>query len=159
MAKHGVHLALLLLLFCGCAGAQCIPGGLAVVVNKSNPVESLSMAQLRKLILGDVRAWQNSKNVALIARDPNTKDFQCVLSSIVRLSVAEYHRYIISAEFRGDDPMAIQTVDSDATAGKYVSGSAGGLAVVEANSLPAMGASVKVIRVEGKALGQPGYPL
>ena len=159
MAKHGVHLALLLLLFFGCAGAQCIPGGLAVVVNKSNPVESLSMAQLRKLILGDVRAWQNSKNVALIARDPNTKDFQCVLSSIVRLSVAEYHRYIISAEFRGDDPMAIQTVDSDATAGKYMSGSAGGLAVVEANSLPAMGASVKVIRVEGKALGQPGYPL
>jgi ABC-type phosphate transport system substrate-binding protein len=159
MAKHGVHLTLLLLLFFGCAGAQCIPGGLAVVVNKSNPVESLSMAQLRKLILGDVRAWQNSKNVALIARDPNTKDFQCVLSSIVRLSVAEYHRYIISAEFRGDDPMAIQTVDSDATAGKYVSGSAGGLAVVEANSLPAMGASVKVIRVEGKALGQPGYPL
>jgi ABC-type phosphate transport system substrate-binding protein len=159
MAKHDVHLALLLLLFCGCAGAQCIPGGMAVVVNKSNPVESLSIAQLRKLILGDVRAWQNSKNVALIARDPNTKDFQCVLSSIVRLSVAEYHRYIISAEFRGDDPMVIQTVDSDATAGKYVSGSVGGLAIVEANSLPAMGTTVKVVRVEGKALGQPGYPL
>jgi ABC-type phosphate transport system substrate-binding protein len=159
MAKHGMHLALLLLLFCGCARAQCVPGGLAVIVNKANPVESLSMAQLRKLILGDARTWQNNKNVALIARDPNSKDFQCVLSGIVRLSVAEYHRYIISAEFRGDDPMAIQTVDSDATAGRYVSGSPGGLAVVEANSLPAMGASVKVIRVEGKALGQPGYPL
>jgi ABC-type phosphate transport system substrate-binding protein len=159
MAKHGMHLALLLLLFCACAGAQCVPGGLAVIVNKGNPVESLSMAQLRKLILGDARTWQNNKNVALVARDPNTKDFQCVLSSIVRLSVAEYHRYIISAEFRGDEPMAIQTVDSDATAGRYVSGSAGGLAIVEANSLPAMGTSVKVIRVEGKALGQPGYPL
>ena len=139
MAKHGLHIALLFLLFCGCARAQCVPGGLAVVVNKANPVESLSMAQLRKLILGDVRAWQNNKNVALIARDPYTKDFQCVLSTIVRLSVAEYHRYIISAEFRGDDPMVIQTVDSDATAGKYVSGSAGGLAIVEANSVPAIG--------------------
>lgn len=159
MGKHGVHLALLWLVFCGCACAQCVPGGLAVIVNKSNPVESLSMAQLRKLILGDVRSWQNSKNVALIARDPNTKDFQCVLSTIVRQSVAEYHRYIISAEFRGDDPITIQTVDSDATAGKYVSGSAGGLAIVEANSLQAMGTSVKVVRVEGKALGQPGYPL
>jgi ABC-type phosphate transport system substrate-binding protein len=159
MAKHGLHIAMLFLMFCSCAHAQCLPGGLAVVVNKANPVESLSMAQLRKLILGDVRAWPNSKNVALIARDPSTKDFQCVLSTVVRLSVAEYHRYIISAEFRGDDPMVIQTVDSDATAGKYVSGSAGGLAVVEANSLPAMGASVKVVRIEGKALGQPGYPL
>ena len=159
MAKHGLHVAFWFLLFCGCAPGQCVPGGLAVVVNKTNPVESLSMAQLRKLILGDVRAWQNNKNVTFIARDPNTKDFQCVLSSVVRLSVAEYHRYIISAEFRGDEPMVIQTVDSDATAGKYVSASAGGLAVVEANSLPAIGASVKVIRIEGKALGQPGYPL
>ncbi len=159
MAKHGLHIAVVILMFCGCARSQCVPGGLAVVVNKANPVESLSMAQLRKLILGDVRAWQNNKNVALIARDPSTKDFQCVLSTIVRLSVAEYHRYIISAEFRGDEPMAIQTVDSDAAAGKYVSGSAGGLAIVEANSLPAIGASVKVIRIEGKTLGQPGYPL
>jgi len=25
--------------------------------------------------------------------------------------------------------------------------------------VPAMGASVKVIRIEGKAVGQPGYPL
>jgi ABC-type phosphate transport system substrate-binding protein len=150
---------MLLLMFCGCARAQCVPGGMAVIVNKANPVESLSMAQLRKLILGDVRAWQNSKNVALVARDPSSKDFQCVLSTIVRLSVAEYHRYIISAEFRGDDPMVIQTVDSDATAGRSVSGAAGGLAVVEANSLQAMGGSVKVIRIEGKALGQPGYPL
>jgi hypothetical protein len=114
---------------------------------------------LRKLILGDVRAWQNSKNVALIARDPTSKDFQCMLSGIVRLSVAEYHRYIISAEFRGDEPMVIQTVDSDAAAGKSVVGSAGGLAIVEASSLPAMGASVKAIRIEGKTLGQPGYPL
>jgi hypothetical protein len=31
--------------------------------------------------------------------------------------------------------------------------------VIEANSLPAMGASVKVIHIEGKTLGQPGYPL
>ena len=159
MAKHGLHIVISLLMFCGCAGAQCVAGGLVVVVNKANPVESLSMAQLRKLILGDVRDWQNNKNVALIARDPSSKDFQCVLSSIVRLSVAEYHRYIISAEFRGDEPMVIQTVDSDAALVKSVSGSAGGLAVVQANSLPAMGASVKVIQIEGKTLGQPGYPL
>ena len=159
MAKHGLHVAFWFLLFCGCAPAQCVPGGLAVVVNKTNPVDSLSMAQLRKLILGDVRAWQNNKNVTFIARDPNTKDFQCVLSSVVRLSVAEYHRYIIRAEFRGDETMAIQPVGSDATAAIYVSASAGGLADVEANSLPAIGASVKVVRIEGKALGQPGYPL
>jgi len=157
MGKHSLYVAFWLLLFSGCATAQCVPGGLAVVVNKANPVESLSMAQLRKIILGDVRAWQNNKNVSLIARDPNSKDFQCVLSSVVRLSVAEYHRYIISAEFRGDEPMVIQTVDSDATAGKYVSASAGGLAVIEANSLPAMGSSVKDPH-RGEGAGPTGVP-
>jgi ABC-type phosphate transport system substrate-binding protein len=159
MAKQGVRIAILLLIFGGAAGAQCLPGGLAVVVNKSNSVESLSMAQLRKLILGDVRTWQDRKQVALITRDPSTKAYQCLLSAVVRLSVGDYHRYIMNAEFRGDDPMAIQTVDSDSTAARYVSGSAGGLAVVEANSLPAIGGAVKVLRIDGKTLGQPGYPL
>jgi hypothetical protein len=117
------------------------------------------MAQLRKLILGDVRNWPNNKNVALVARDPSSQVFQCTLSMIVRLSVAEYHRYVISAEFRGDDPMAIQTVDSDAAATRSVGGNPGGLAIVQASSAASAGPAVKVVHVEGKALGQPGYPL
>jgi ABC-type phosphate transport system substrate-binding protein len=159
MAAYGLRLSILAVVFCSSTYAQCVPGGLAVVVNKGNPVESLSMAQLRKLILGDVRAWQNNKQVALVARDPSSKDFQCLLSSVVRLSVGDYRRYVMSAEFRGDEPMTIQIVDSDSTAARYVGGSAGGLAVVEANSLPAIGGTVKVVRIDGKTLGQPGYPL
>jgi ABC-type phosphate transport system substrate-binding protein len=159
MTKYGLPIAMLFLLSVGCAHAQCVPGGLAVVVNKANPVESLSMSQLRKLILGDVRNWPNNKTVALIARDPSTQVFQCALSGIVRLSVAEYHRYVISAEFRGDDPMAIQTVDSDAAALRSVGNSPGGLAVIQASSAATAAGSVKVVRVEGKGLGQPGYPL
>lgn len=159
MTKYSVLIAMMFLLFLGCAGAQCVPGGLAVVVNKANPVESLSMSQLRKLILGDVRNWPNNKGVSLVARDPSSQVFQCELSSIVRLSVAEYHRYVISAEFRGDEPMAIQTVDSDAAALRSVGNAPGGLAIIQANSAAAAGASVKVVHVEGKALGQAGYPL
>ena len=158
MAKHGLHISMVILMFCGCARAQCVPGGFAVVVNNANPVESLSMAQLRKLILGDVRAWQDHKNVALVARDSSTKDFQCALSAIVRLSVAEFQRYIISAEFRGDEPCHPDR-GLRRRSGQNSRRVRGGLAIVEANSLPAIGAAVKVIRIEGKALGQPGYPL
>lgn len=117
------------------------------------------MAQLRKLILGDVRTWQDHKPVSMVARDSSTKAFQCALSGIARLSVAEFQRYVLNAQFRGDEPATIQVVDSDAAAAKMVGGSAGAFAIVEANSIPAIGAAVKVIRVEGKALGQPGYPL
>lgn len=157
--RHGLRFAILLFVFAGAAHAQCVPGGLAVIVNKGNSVESLSMAQLRRLMLGDVRTWQDRKPVNLIARDQATKTFECMISSIVRQSVAEYHRYVINAEFRGDEPMVIQTADSDATAARLVVKSLGALAVVEAKSVPSMGDSVKVLRVDGKGLGQPGYPL
>lgn len=157
--RNALRFAILTLVFCGAARAQCVPGGLAVIVNKANSVESLSMAQLRRLVLGDVRTWQDRKPVNLIARDQSTKTFECMISTIVRQSVAEYRRYIINAEFRGDEPMVIQTAESDGAAAKLVAKYPGALAVVEAKSVPAMGDSVKILRVDGKAVGQTGYPL
>ena len=68
--------------------AECIPGGMAVVVNKANPTESVSMAQLRKLILGDVRTWPDKKPVTVVTRDISGNLFKCVLVSIVRMTDA-----------------------------------------------------------------------
>src|SRR5580704_10332185 len=90
--------ALLLLASVGAvAQAQCVPGGLAVIVNKSNATESMSVAQLRKVILGDVRSWPDKKPVVLVSREASSEVFKCVLSAVVRMSDAEYHRYIVSA--------------------------------------------------------------
>ncbi len=159
LAGSAVRLALLIAFLAVASPAQCVPGGLAVVINKSNPVETLSMAQLRRLIMGDVRTWQDRKPVLLIARDPSTKTFQCMITSIAKMSVADYKRYIINAEFRGEDPLVIQSADSNATAAKLVLQSPAAMAVIDANSLPALGDSVKIVRVDGKSPGQPGYPL
>lgn len=154
-----VLLGAILALLSGAAHAECVPGGLAIVVNKANPVESLSMAQLRKLLLGDVRVWPDRSQVALIARDPSTKAFQCLLSTVVRLSPGEYRRYLMNSEFRGDEPIVVKVASTDQIAANYVAASAGALAIVDANSLSALGPSVKVIRIDGKTAGEPGYPL
>jgi len=159
MKMNFVRVIFLMSVACACANAQCPANSLAVIVNKSNPSESLSVAQLRRLLIGDVRAWPDHKAIALVARDPSSKVFQCSLSNIVRLSDAEYHRYMLSAEFRGEEPMAVQTVDSDTTSARIVAGSAGAIAIVDANSVAAVSSSVKVIRVNGKNPGEAGYPL
>jgi ABC-type phosphate transport system substrate-binding protein len=140
------------------ANAECVSGGLAVVVNKSNLTESLSVAQLRRLLLGDVRTWPDKKAVTLISRAASSDVFKCVLSSIVRMSEAEYRRYIVNAEFRGGDPLAVQAVNSGAGAAKVVSGAAGSIAVIQASDLPAIGANVRVVKVNGKEPGEAGYP-
>lgn len=159
MLKYCMRMAALVFFFSGAARAQCTAGSLVVVVNKVNATESLSTAQLRKLVLGDVRGWPDRKPVTMVARDFSSKTFECVLSMVVRQSVAEYRRYVMSAEFRGEEPMAIQTADSAASAARIVAGSPGAIAIVEASALPAISAGVKIVRVNGKAPGEVGYPL
>jgi hypothetical protein len=144
-----------------CAGlhAQCVPGGLAVVVPQSNQTDGLSMAQLRKLVLGDVHTWPDKNKVMLISTDTEGAVFKCLLTEAVRMTLPEYHKYLMNAQFRGDEPLHIGTVTSSANAIRNVAASAGSFAVVEASSIAALGGAVKVLSINGKHPGESGYPL
>ena len=142
-----------------CLYAECMPGGLAVVVPKTSPTDSLSMAQLRKLVIGDVHTWPDRSKVTLVSTDQEGTVFKCLLSTVVRMTPPEYHKYLLSAEFRGDEPMHIRTVDSAGNAVRALAGSTGSFSVVDANSLPTLGDSFKVVSINGKRPGEPGYPL
>lgn len=159
ISSNCLRIVLLLAVTGVAAHAQCPAGGLAVIVNKANPAQSLSIAQLRKLILGDVRTWPDKKAVVLVTREPASDVFKCVLSSVVRMSDPEYRRYIVGAEFRGGEPLAVRTVGSGAGAAKVIAGSPGSIAVVMASELPAIAPSVRVVKISGKAPGEAGYPL
>ena len=154
-------LRVVLITLAACAGlhAQCVPGGLAVVVPKNNATDGLSMAQLRKLVLGDVHTWPDKSSVTLVATDQESPVFKCLLSTVVRMSLAEYKKYLLSAEFRGDEPLRSKTVDSSPTAVKTVASFTGGISVVEANSLGPLAGTVKVLSINGKKPGEAGYPL
>lgn len=159
MLKRILVVPILVLLMSTAARAQCAPGSLMVVVNKANSTDSLSMAQLRKLMLGDVRGWPDRKPVTLVARDFSSKTFECALAAVVRQSVPDYRRYVMNAEFRGDEPIAIQTADSAASAARIVASYQGAIAIVESSALNGIANAVKVVKVNGKAPGETGYPL
>lgn len=156
---HLVGTLLLGLFLSAPARAQCPPNGLAVVVNKGNGTEAISMAQLRRLLLGDMRSWPDKKEVSLVTPDPQSAAFKCLLSAVVRMTDVEYHRFIASAQFRGEEPVELHSAASGAAAAKMVSGSPGAIAIVEAGSLPAISSTVRVLRINGKQPGETGYPL
>jgi ABC-type phosphate transport system substrate-binding protein len=141
------------------ASPQCSSNGLAFIVNKANTTEGLSMAQLRRLMLGDLRNWPDKKKVSLIAPNPQSAAFKCVLASVVRMSDAEYHRFIASMGFRGEEPLDVYMAESGPAAARMVSATPGGIAIVEAGAIPAIASSVRVLRVNGKEPGESGYPL
>ncbi len=151
--------AILLTLLSIQAHAQCPAGGLAFIVNKGNATEGLSMAQLRRLFLGDLRNWPDKKKVALITPNPQGAAFKCVLSAVVRMSDSEYHRFIASMGFRGEEPLDLYLADSDPVAAKMVSSNPGGIAIVETGAIPAISLTVRVLRINGKQPGESGYPL
>jgi hypothetical protein len=156
---HFLGASVLALCFSSSVRAECPANGLAVVVNKANATEGLSMAQLRRLLLGDLRNWPDKKLVSLVAPDPQSAAFKCLLSAVVRMSDAEFHRYIANAEFRGEEPVQLHTATSGPVAAQMVSGAAGAIAIVDAGALPAISSSVRVLRINGKQPGEAGYPL
>jgi hypothetical protein len=141
------------------AHAQCPANGLAVVVNKGNATEAISMAQLRRLLLGDMRSWPDKKEVSLVTPDPQSAAFKCLLTAVVRMTDVEYHRFIASAQFRGEEPVELHSAGSGAAAAKMVVGAPGAIAIVESGSLPGISSSVRVLRINGKQPGESGYPL
>jgi ABC-type phosphate transport system substrate-binding protein len=139
--------------------AQCTPGSLVVIVNKANPTDSLSMAQLRKLMLGDIKSWPDRKPVLLINREASSNAAKCILTAVVRMSDSEYRRYMMNAEFRGEEAVASKNSDSPATAARMVSDAPGAITVLESSALAGAGANTKVVRLNGKQPGEAGYPL
>ncbi len=140
------------------AHAECVGGTLVVVVNPANPVESVSMAQLRKLMLGDVTNWPDHKTVALVHRSAASPVFKCMLSQILRMTDAEYKRYQLTAQFRGDQQVVPKVSDSGLGAANLVAVLPGAITLIEADALKSFTRPLKVVRVDGKQAGDPEYP-
>ena len=117
------------------------------------------MAQLRRLLLGDLRNWPDKKPVSLVAPDPGSAAFKCVMSAVVRMSDAEYKRYIANAEFRGEDALELHTVATASAAAALVTKAAGAIAILDAAGAAAVAPAVRILRINGKQPGEAGYPL
>jgi len=143
-----------------CASALLLPlaaaadDDLAVVVNKSNPVENLTKAQLRKIILGDQAAWSAGKKVTVVLRAPGQPDRAGVLRTVCGMGEDEFTQHLMQASFNGDAGNPAKVVASDEAVRNAVAalpGAVGFLRMADVND------SVRTVTVDGVAAGQDGY--
>ena len=86
MRKSRYILALVVMVACSLGGSQASQtGDIAVVVNSSNPVNDLSLSELRNMLMGDRRFWKGNVRVKLILREPGTRDRDAVLVLLLRM--------------------------------------------------------------------------
>ncbi len=137
--------------------AQITRGGdIAVVVNADTPVADLSLADVRKVLLGERQYWNSKLPVVLLIRAPAARERDVVLRVIYQMSEAQFKQYWVAKIFRAEAAAPPRIVYSNDMQYELLTALPGSIAFVDSRNIRA---GVKVLRVDGHLPGEKGYPL
>jgi hypothetical protein len=129
---------------------------LAIVVNRSNPVENLSFKELRKIFLGERNHWPNGHRIAVAMLYYGQPERQTILRFVYRMQEDQYQDYLLKGMFRGEVFAAPKTLDSPLILRKFIFNAPGGIGYLRATDLDD---SVKVVRIDGLLPQDKSYAL
>jgi hypothetical protein len=129
---------------------------LAVVVNKSISLETVTASDLRLMILGEKSKWPDGKNVIAVQAPPESAEKTLQLKTVCKMSDAVLKRYYMQAAFTGKDIALPRDVASAAAVKQFVARTPGAIGCILASDVDD---SVKILKVDGSAPGEPGYKL
>ena len=128
----------------------------AVIASPDVSVSNLTIADLRKLFLGDRQFWTPKLRVSLLVRAPVARERIIVVWTICKMSEAQFGQYWIGKVMRAESTSSPQLFSSNQQALNLVSNTPGAIAIVNATQVPS---GTKVLAVEGKLPHEPGYRL
>jgi ABC-type phosphate transport system substrate-binding protein len=156
-AKAFLAALLLLLPICSISSAQSPrESDVAVVVNGDTPVTDLSLAEVRKVFLGERQYWTTKLPVVLLIRAPVARERDVVLRVIYQMTEAQFKQYWVAKIFRAEVTAPPKIVYSNDLQSELVSAMPGAIAFVDARNVRP---GVKVVRVDGMLPGDKNYPL
>jgi ABC-type phosphate transport system substrate-binding protein len=129
---------------------------LAIVVNRSNPLSEISLADLRRVYRGQRSRWSNGRRVTLVMRDPGTPEREAILQTLYGIDEDEYRRGFFQAVFTGQANGAPKILATPNGVLRFVFNVPGAIGYVRASEVDS---SVKMLRVDGHLPGEAGYRL
>ena len=129
---------------------------LAIVVNRSNPIDSLSFNELRKIFLGERGHWQNGHRIAVLMMEHGSPERETVLREIYRMDEARYNDHFLRSLFAEDVTIVPKTLDSPARVRKFILQAPGAIGYLRASDADE---SVKVLRIDGHLPSDKDYRL
>lgn len=146
--------ALMAIATSGLAGGSGV--AVAIIVNKNNPVESMTVKQLKQIFTGEKTRWPNGDRIQTMAAGAATPEHKAAIPFLFGMEEAEYQKYCLHANFVGTPQIFPADFGSSATVQKFVSTINGSIGFVSAE---AVSPAVKVVKIDGKSPGEPGYPM
>jgi hypothetical protein len=137
-------------------GIAQAPVDVAVAVHPDLQVDNLTLADVRRIALGDREFWPGSVRVTLLMRAPVAHERDVILKIVCQMTEAQFRQHWIAKVFRADTAVAPKIVYSADTSVDLANRTPGAIAFVDASvAMRAM----KIVRVDGKLPGEAGYPL
>jgi ABC-type phosphate transport system substrate-binding protein len=130
----------------GFAAPAASDDSIAIIVNQSNPVENLSAAELRKILLGERSHWPNGRRITLVMLAPGQPERKAVLRDIYHMNESEFNNHFIQGLFTGEVFVSPKALGSAAEVRKFVFNVPGAIGYVKGSDTDS---SVKVLRVDG----------
>ena len=129
---------------------------LALVANKANAVNAISLTDLVKVSKAQTNRWPDGKPVTLVMRAPSAPEMKLFVEKVYGMTESEVTELVATANHGRTNHPAIVVVSSDDELVNRVASIPGAVGVVDVYSI---NSSVTVVKVAGKLPLEPGYLL
>ncbi|HEX4001661.1 MAG TPA: hypothetical protein VHX36_03380 [Candidatus Acidoferrales bacterium] len=113
-----------------------------VIVNKSNSIDSLSLADAKKIFVGDKGSWPNGRRITVVMLAVGQPERDVVMHDIYKMTESDYTKYFLQASFTGKVDAPPKDDGSASQVKADVAGNPGAIGYLKASDVDA---SVKVV--------------
>jgi phosphate transport system substrate-binding protein len=128
---------------------------LAIIVNRENPIENLSMAELRTVFLGERSHWPNGRRITVVMMELGAER-DTLVREVCRMSESDLRRRFLQGLLTGEVLVSPKTLATPVGVRKFVFNVPGAVGYLRPEDVDD---SVKVIRIDGRLPGDAEYPL
>jgi ABC-type phosphate transport system substrate-binding protein len=126
------------------AAQPSAPIPLVFVVNHKNPIETLSLAELRMMLVGERSHWPNGGRVTVVMRDPQQPERDAVIRLVCRMDDRDYTRTVLRAVFTAELQSAPRLLGTPAGVIRFIYNVPGAIGYVRASEVDS---TVKPVRL------------
>lgn len=138
------------------AESDSVQDNLAIIVNTTNPVDDLSLSELRKVFLGERSHWPNGRRITLVMMEPGQPERKALIREVCQMNEHDLGRHFLHGMFTGEVFVSPKTLASPVGVRKFVFNVPGAIGYLRASDVDS---SVKVVRVDGRLPTDKEYTL
>jgi hypothetical protein len=129
---------------------------LAIVVSQSQGLSNISLADLRRIYLGQMTRWPDGRRIVPVVLPPGSVEQRIFLKRALQMADIDYAQHWIGQIFRGRVAGPPHTAATSAAARLFVAGHPDAIAFVNAADADS---SVRILTVNQREPAAPDYAL